>query len=108
MAWEKRKGKGKYLYLSRRVDGRVKKKYLGTGSLAQSLFDRLTLARADRYRAAVTARRETERFDQAIVPLLELCDHTELLIKASLLVAGYHNHRGEWRMRRHTSRRTFA
>jgi hypothetical protein len=36
MAWERR-GSNLYYYQSQRVDGRVRKKYVGTGEVAQAI-----------------------------------------------------------------------
>ena len=101
MGFESRKGKGRYLYLSRRVDGRVTKEYIGKGALAESLSDRLTLARAEHRTARIAAQIENERDTEATIPLTELCKYPDLLVKATLLTAGFHTHKGQWRRRRH-------
>jgi hypothetical protein len=43
---------------------------------------------------------EENRLQQAEEPLRELCRLTDILTRAALMVAGYHQHdRGEWRRR---------
>jgi hypothetical protein len=89
-----------HYYRTVRVDGKVKREYLGCGKTA-------------RLAAAVGAgnrqRRQKEReelvanqrkWDGACAPLEELIVMTDLLVTASLLAAGYHqHHQGEWRLR---------
>ena len=99
MGWERRKNK-LYYYVAQRVTDRVVKKYLGKGAAAQAAAKKDEENRAQRQEAAVALRKAQERVDEAMEPLLALCEETDLLIRASLLVRGFHNHRGEWRRTR--------
>jgi hypothetical protein len=55
---------------------------------------------ADRERHAEQARQR-----EAEAPLLDLCELTDVLARAALVLAGYHRHdRGEWRRCRETER----
>ena len=101
MGWEQRGwGSRPYYYRSVRVGGRVKKEYLGAGEFAEAL------ARSDeairRARELELARRvaEVERLEGLAAPARELDETAEILIRAHLLAAGWHRHKGEWRMRR--------
>ena len=95
MAWEHR-GHQQFYYKSRRVNGRVIKKYYGTGPRAQEAY--LT----DKQRQEL---RDQERATRKLIEALDsqtdtLNCITRTLVKAHLLLAGYHqHHRGDWRKR---------
>ncbi len=99
MAWEARRGSS-YYYRSRRVDGQVRKEYVGKGADAE------LVAKADE--AAREAVREEygqlRRFAEEAKPVVglmkDLDEAVRLLTAGSLLAAGYHQHRGNWRKRR--------
>ena len=102
MAWQVVNGR-KYYYRATRLAGRPVRRYVGAaGSPAATLAaaddDRRRLQReaAARERHAERARqREVER------PLVRLCAASDVLTRAALLAAGFHqHHRGQWRRRR--------
>jgi hypothetical protein len=99
MAWERR-GSNLYYYQSERVDGRVRKKYVGTGDVAEAI------AHADwTIRRTRDVRRERERAQLEEARGLaaagdELHQAAEMLARAEMVAAGYHRHKGQWRMRR--------
>lgn len=100
MGWERRGGRS-YYYAAERVGGRVVKRYVGAGRVAE-LAARLDLInRQQREDDAESARRlrdELAAVDAVLAPLDELAD---VLARAALVAAGYHrHHRGEWRRRR--------
>jgi hypothetical protein len=100
MAWERR-GNRSYYYRSVRRGGRVVKEYFGTGRVAElcAQLDGLTLER----RAIERQDRAAERDRSAALEArtLELIQLTDVLVAATLMVAGYHRHdRGTWRRRR--------
>jgi hypothetical protein len=101
MAWETRKGRGRYYCRSKRVNGKVVREYLGKGWSALSVAELDDVLRAKR-RAAVAARREVNGELQKVdADLLAICKSVDLVAKAALLAAGYHqHHRGEWRRKR--------
>jgi hypothetical protein len=101
MAWEERERGGRYYYQSERdEEGRVVKRYIGTGELAE------LIAHADETRRRVKeARRdrdkeELERMKALAVPVLEVCEAAEALARAALVAGGYRRHKGEWRRTR--------
>ena len=102
MAWQEVDGR-RYYYRGRRLCGRTRRVYVGAaGSPAAELA-----AAADdlrRLEREVTARErhaERERHREAEAPLLALCERTDVLTRAALLAAGFHqHHRGQWRRRR--------
>jgi hypothetical protein len=103
MAWESRKDSGnQYYYRSKRLpDGRIVKTYCGTGITAAAA------AEADR---AERLKREQEvQYQRGLIADVEpvgkmldaFCDSCTIVTAATLLAAGYHNHKSEWRKRRH-------
>src|SRR5262249_21777932 len=95
MPWEKR-GLQQFYYRSQRVNGRVIKKYLGTGHTAQLAYEK-DLRQQEEKKQERAIRKEIEALDHQTNSLRDM---TKTLVKAHLLVAGYHqHHRGEWRKR---------
>lgn len=97
MGWDK----GRYYIRSHKVNGRVVREYCGSGEAAELAAEMDASNRADR-EAERKARRvekaELEALDASVKELDELAD---LLARASLLAAGYRQHkRGEWRRKR--------
>ena len=90
----------RYYYRSRRVNGRAVKQYIGRGPAAA------LAARADEEkRAAATARRaallaEKTLFQFADFRVKDSRALIDLLMSATLILAGYHLHHGIWRRRR--------
>jgi hypothetical protein len=102
MAWETRRNGRRYYYTARRVDGRVVKEYMGRDNAATQAFAKLEWSDAER--ARIARRRQLQReaeyleLDRELEEFHEWCD---LIFKAAMLVAGYHQHaRGHWRKRR--------
>ncbi|WP_439623988.1 hypothetical protein [Gemmata sp.] len=100
MGWEQR-GSGSYYYTAERVGGRVVKRYVGTGRVAElcaqleAATSAQTAATAERHRQE---RDELAALDAHLDPLDELAD---TLVAAALVAAGFHrHHRGPWRKRR--------
>jgi hypothetical protein len=101
MAWESRKGRGRYYTRSVRVGGRVVRRYLGTGAHAEraARLDAMTRAANAQERADLMERRMPVEW--AAEQLEDLAAMTDTLVRATLVLAGYHqHHRGEWRKRR--------
>ena len=99
MAWERR-GSNLYYYQSKRVDGRVLKKYVGTGEVAQAIAQADETIRRSRAARSERARVELEEARTLASAGEELCEAAEILAVAELVASGYHRHKGEWRMRR--------
>ena len=103
MGWEARGCGGRlYYFRYRKVDGRVTRQYLGAGAVAELAAAADALRRSDR-RAAMEARRAEEAsWQAALAPLLELSRAADVMARAALLAAGYHQHsRSSWRKKRH-------
>ena len=102
MAWQVVDGR-KYYYRHRRDGGRPRTVYVGAaGSPAAELAAAADhLRRLGREAAARDRQAEQARHREAEAPLLALCERTDVLTRAALLVGGFHRHdRGQWRRRR--------
>ena len=99
MAWERR-GDRLYYYQSERVDGRVRKRYVGRGEVAELVAHADETRRAVRERRRQDERAELERARELSEAGAELDAVAEILARAEMVAAGYHDHRGEWRRRR--------
>src|SRR5262249_21258480 len=95
-SWER----GRYYTRSRKVNGRVVREYVGAGRVAELTAQLDAIERQERAdkRADWLARwADLETLDDSLDHLNELAD---LLARAALVVAGFHQHkRGEWRRR---------
>jgi hypothetical protein len=99
MAWERR-GSNLYYYQSKRVDGRVRKKYVGAGEVAQAIAHADETIRQSRVAHSERTRIEVEEAKTLASAGEELCAAADILAMAQLVASGYHRHKGEWRMRR--------
>jgi hypothetical protein len=99
MAWERR-GSNLYYYQSKRVDGRVRKKYVGTGEVAQAIAQADETIRLSKAAQGERARVELEEAKTLASAGEELWEAADILAVAELVAAGYHRHKGQWRMRR--------
>ena len=101
MGWESRRGRGAYYTRSRREGGQVVREYVGAGlvgKLAAQEDAARRQARAARRAHRAAAEREEAARDAS---LEELCEVSDLLATAALLLAGYRRHdRGAWRRSR--------
>jgi hypothetical protein len=99
MAWERR-GDSLYYYQSERVDGRVRKKYVGTGEVAQAIAHADETIRRTRAKRLERERAEIEEARGLATAADELHQAAEVLARAQMVAAGYHRRKGEWRRRR--------
>lgn len=100
-AWERRERGGLYYTRSRKVDGRVVREYVGTGPLAELAAETDALKRLRREEEAKAWREERESLEALDRLVEELYEAAEILTRAALVAAGYHQHnRGEWRKKR--------
>ena len=102
MSWERRKRGGQYYYRAKKIGGRVVKQYLGAGPVAELVAARDAQDRAERLAAATIRNTERNRLTNLDEAVQAPHDAIESLLRAHLVLAGYHRHaRGEWRRRRH-------
>jgi hypothetical protein len=100
MGWERRQRGGLYYTRSRRVGGRVVREYVGAGELAavaEMLDAEEREERQQREQAWKAERLDMAKLDDSLDALRKEC---ESLVKAQLVLAGYHRHKGQWRLRR--------
>jgi hypothetical protein len=99
VAWERRGGK-LYYYQSEREDGRVRKRYIGAGEVAKMIAHADETIRRTRAERRERARTELEEARSLALAGAELHQAAEILARAEMVAAGYHRHKGEWRMKR--------
>ncbi len=103
MAWESR-GSSRYYYQSERDEsGSVVKKYIGAGEIAETIAHADETRRRAREARQAREREELERLEALVAPVLEIDQAAGILVRAHLVAGGYHNHKGEWRLRRERS-----
>jgi hypothetical protein len=100
MGWERRGGHA-YFYRTVRVNGRLSREYYGRGPEAARAAAVQALRRAARQAAAEARRVEGERWAAVVEAARPLDDLAALLVSASLVAAGYHQHQRTWRKRSH-------
>ncbi len=101
MAWEKRRRNRRYYDTTRWIDGAARKVYIGKGFVGELAAERALQRRLGREAERERLQAEKAAHDR-VSRLLDELDHmADLLARASLLAAGFHQHdRGSWRRRR--------
>ena len=99
MAWHVEGGRS-YYYRSQWIDGRPVRKYVGTGEVAEAVATADALRRVEREIQARRWREEQARREAAAALLLEIDRVADLVARAVLLAAGYHQHHHSWRFAR--------
>ena len=99
MGWQQRRHK-RFYYRSKRIDGRVRSIYLGSGDVAKQAAAKDAAAKAER----VTDEAALAEFQARLTNVDQLAADVDqgvrLLTEAALLTAGFREHRGEWRLSR--------
>src|SRR5687768_2176781 len=103
MGWEQR-GNNRYYYKKERDGSRVKSTYVGRGEMAH-MISKLESSSAEleklmRARKLIEVQAQ-DRTEAAIDRAVEL---VQLFTEATLLTAGFHTHRRQWRRKRSGSR----
>jgi len=93
MAWEQRARGGRYYVRKRWEAGRCVSEYIGAGEDAVLLAGLDDAARQGQRQGRAVRRRE----DEIDAALDEVTESMVILTTATLLVAGCHTHRGQWR-----------
>jgi len=99
VAWEQR-SENLYYYRSGRDGERVKKEYLGRGELAETIAHADETIRRHREERRAQEMAEGEILEDLVAPALEVREAARVLARASIVAAGYHRHRGEYRRER--------
>jgi hypothetical protein len=97
MGWER----GRYYTRSRKVNGRVVREYVGAGRVAELAAQLDALDRDQREDERDARRAARAEFDALADKLSDLNERCDLITRAALIAAGFHQHkRGEWRKQR--------
>ena len=97
MGWEL----GRYYTRSRKRNGRVVREYIGGGEVARLVAEMDAIDRDERKAKAAAWRAEKARMDSLDAEVAAVCCMADLVARAVLTAAGYHqHHRSEWRKRR--------
>ena len=75
----------------------MKKEYLGAGEVAEALARADDTIRRARQLERARGRAEAERLEDLAAPLLRLDEAADELLRAELVAAGFHRHKGVWR-----------
>ena len=101
MAWETRSGKGRYYTRSRKVNGRVRREYVGTGPAGEAAAQVDALERTERAIERARLLAEQDVITALADPAVVLARFADALARGALMTAGYRqHHRGEWRKQR--------
>lgn len=96
MGWEQ----GRYYTRSRKVNGRVVREYIGGGEIGLLVAQLDEIERERRKQERERWRREKEEMESFDTSIEKICLAAEAVAEATMLAAGFHCHRGEWRRRR--------
>ena len=97
MGWER----GRYYTRSRKVNGKVIRKYVGCGWFARLCAEHDEAMRDRKKGEAAERKRLKADLDRLAESLDELNDRYDRLARAALVAAGFRQHkRGEWRKKR--------
>ena len=98
---ERRERGGLYYTRSRKEGGRVVREYVGGGILGELAARTDELKRLEREERAAADGEEREMLEALDAPFTEAWEAAETLYRATLVAAGYRQHkRGEWRKKR--------
>src|SRR3712207_5762858 len=101
MSWDQKGKYGPYYYRTLREGRTVRKLYLGKGKQAEAAARDVEQRRQARQAAREAWHQEQARLAGAEQQLHDLRALAQVLVRAFLDGAGYHEHRGEYRRRRH-------
>lgn len=100
MPWETRHGSCRYFYVLTRRNSRTARRYVGKGPtarIAEELEERIRRERQRAKDAWAAERRQIEAADQQLHTFRK---GVQAFVETTLVVAGFHQHRGDWRQRR--------
>ena len=102
MALEYRAGRP-YYYRHVRDGEKIRKEYAGSGIVAELASEANRIARERAAAEKDRNERELELVEALIVPILELNQAAEILIRAEFVASGYHRRKREWRRTRESA-----
>lgn len=100
MGWERKRNDRQYYYRTRRMGRHTFKEYVGSGPVA--LLAAQLDAEERRQRQAEREAWQTEQVQLAAAEraLRDFQAQADLVVEATLILAGFYLHHGEWRRRR--------
>lgn len=96
MAWEDRGGR-EYYYRKKRIGNRVVSEYIGVGFLAELTAEMDEVEKEKREWERQEWRKMKEVVKAVDNELGSVGDLIRAVVRANLLLAGYHPHKGQWR-----------
>lgn len=104
MAWEER-GNNKYYYRKKKIDGRVISEYVGKGARAQQIALLDLKIRQDRKEESINIRQQKEKFYLFNNQVIQMSLLVDRMVGGFLIIAGFHQYKGQWRRRRDVNKR---
>lgn len=90
-----------YYYRAERINGRVVKRYVGRGPIAEAAAAEDAAKRGARTTRRLAEVDDRRKIEEVVAGMRDLDKGAGSLLRAALLCAGYHqHHRGKWRKRR--------
>ena len=102
MGWEQR-GNNSYYYRKERDGSRVKSVYVGRGEIADMVSQIQSTSALLERSARATYSLEAIKSQKAEVAMEQTSELIRLLTQASLLSAGFHTHKRQWRKKRNVA-----
>jgi hypothetical protein len=103
MGWEQR-GNNSYYYKKEREGSRVKSVYVGRGEIAHMVAQlQSSSPLLERFARTMKSPQQVQQ-EKAEAALEQASDLIELITEASLLAAGFHTHKRQWRRIRNADR----
>jgi hypothetical protein len=99
MAWETRNGR-LYYYEKKRENGRVVSRYVGRGLAAQLAESVNRMLRIEREELREEARKQAALDREIDRRIRQSALVVKLMTETTLVLAGFHKHKGQWRRRR--------
>ena len=99
MGWENRNGR-EYYYQKRRIGGCVVSEYVGAGWLADAAATLDDISRQEREIERAAWREEEAQTQALLSDFNQVEDLARVITRASMLLSGYHPHKGQWRKKR--------
>ena len=99
MGWEQR-GNNRYYYKKEREGSRVKSVYVGRGEIAHMIADLQSSSPLLERIARTIKSPDVLKSEKADDTLKQASDLIQLITQATLLTAGFHTHKRQWRKKR--------
>jgi N-glycosylase/DNA lyase len=99
MGWELRNGK-RYYYRKIRRGRRVISEYVGASEFAELLLELDEFDRAEKTLSRIAWKKQKDEVKRLNKDIRQLAKIINGMARASLLISGYHPHKGQWRQKR--------